>query len=127
MAIHAIPTFGAALDALVERAQARDIPQIVALRAREATARALALSESRPVGPSARRRAEAYFRAVVQRLAARGEAGPRATARFVASAIVDDLRRAGRDGEDIWAELERGWHGRLPADLLEEYRLQLCG
>ena len=76
---------------------------------------------------SARRRTEAYFASVLQRVTSRGGAGPRATARFVAAAIVEDLREAGRDGNHIWAELERGWGERLPADLLEEYRMQLCG
>jgi hypothetical protein len=127
MGVHAVPTFGSVLDALVVRALRRDIPSDVAARAREATERAIALQAHQTVSLSTRRRTEAYFTSVVQRVAARGGAGPRATARLVAAAIVDDLREGGRDGENIWAELERGWGGRLPADVLEEYRMQLCG
>jgi hypothetical protein len=127
MGVHTVPTFGSVLDALVVRALRRDIPTEVASRARLATERAIALQAHQPVSTSARRRTEAYFSSVVQRAAARGGAGPRATARLVAAAIVDDLREGGRDGDHIWAELERGWGGRLPADVLEEYRMQLCG
>lgn len=127
MGVHTIPTFGSVLDALVARALRQDIPRDVASRAREATVRAIALQAHQPVGVSARRRTEAYFGSVVQRVTAKGGAGPRATARLVAAAIVDDLREGGRDGDNIWAELERGWGQRLPADVLEEYRMQLCG
>ena len=127
MGVHSIPTFGSTLDVLVTRALGADIPEHVAARARAATGRALALDESQPVSRAVRRRAEAYFVSVIQRVTARGGAGPRATARLVAAAIVDDLREAGRKGDDIWAELERGWSKRLPADVLEEYRLRLCG
>ena len=127
MGVHTIPTLGATLDALVTRALCADIPEHVAARARAATRRALALDENQPVSRAVRRRAEAYFVSVIQRVTVRGGAGPRATARLVASAIVDDLRKAGRKGDDIWAELERGWSERLPADVLEEYRLRLCG
>ena len=127
MGLHAIPTFGSILDALVVRAVRGDIPEQVAARARAATERALALDERQPVGIAMRKRAEAYFSSVVQRVTVRGGAGPRATARLVAAAVVDDLREGGRDAGDIWAELERGWGARLPADVLEEYRLRLCG
>ena len=127
MGVHAIPTFGSILDALVTRATHGDIPEHVAARARAATERALALDESQPVSRAVRKRAEAYFASVVQRVAARGGAGPRATARLVAAAIVNDLVESGRDGNDVWTELERGWSERLPADVLEEYRLRLCG
>ena len=127
MGVYTIPTFGSILDALATRALRGEIPEPVVARARAATERALALDEGQPASTAVRRRAEAYFASVIQRVTARGGAGPRATARFVAAAIVDDLREAGREGGDIWAELERGWSERLPADLLEEYRVRLCG
>jgi len=127
MGVYAIPTFGSVLDALVARALRNDIPQDIASRARRATERALGLRAHQALGMSARRRAETYFTSVVQRAVARGGAGSRATARMVAAAIVDDLREGGRDADHIFAELERGWGERLPADVLEEYRLQLCG
>lgn len=127
MGVHTLPTFGSVLDALVVRALRQDIPEAVAARARAATERAIGLESHLPASMTARRRAEAYFASVIQRVTVNGEAGPRATARLVAAAIVNDLREAGRDGDHIWAELERGWSRRLPADLLEEYRLQLCG
>ena len=127
MGVHAIPTLGSTLDVLVARAMRGDIPEHVAARAREATERALALDENQPLSLAVRRRAEAYFTSVIHRVTVRGGAGPRATARFVAAAIVDDLEQSGRTGSDQWAELERGWSERLPADVLEEYRLRLCG
>lgn len=120
-------TLSHALDELVVRAQANDIPPIVAERARRATASAMRV-DSRTVADAAlARRAEAYFTACVRRATVRGGAGARATARLVAAAVVADLLDAGRDGAAVWGELERGWSKRLPDDLLEEYRMRLCG
>jgi hypothetical protein len=115
------------LDDLVARAQQDDIPPLVAERARQATARAMRLELNALADYSLANRAEAYFTACVRRATVRGGAGPRAAARMVATAVVADLLEAGRDGAAAWSELERGWSERLPEDLLEEFRLKLCG
>jgi len=57
----------------------------------------------------------------------RRSSAPRAAARFVVASVVDDLRSTGRTSADIWDELQRGWAQRIPGDVLEEYRLRLCG
>ncbi len=120
-------TFSDTLNDLVARARSRDIPADTAEAARRATARALRLSLTAAASSAVQRRAEAYFSACVRRATVRGSAGPRAAARLVAAAVVQDLLEAGRDGATAWIELERGWNQRLPDDLLEEYRLRLCG
>ena len=120
-------TMAMVLDELVDRATGADVSHAVALHARSATLRALGDGAEGAVSRQRLRRAEAYFSAVVRRRTVRGSAGPRATARFIAAAVVQDLREAGRDGSAIWRELERGWRERIPADVLEEYRLLLCG
>jgi hypothetical protein len=120
-------TLSDTLDDLVARARRDDIPPLVAERARQATARALRSEPDAPAGFSLSNRAEAYFTACVRRATVRGGAGPRAAARMVAAAVVADLLDAGRDGAAAWSELERGWSERLPEDLLEEFRLRLCG
>jgi hypothetical protein len=120
-------TFAQVLDGLVARALRDDIPPLVAERARLATARALRLGDGASAPLPVQRRAEAYFSACLRRATVRGGAGARATARLVAAAVVQDLLEAGRDGAGVWRELERGWSERLPTDLLEEYRLRLCG
>ena len=74
-----------------------------------------------------RRRAHAYFWACLRRETVRGCAGPLATARLVASAVVEDLLETGRDNVAAFQALERGWGERLPADVLDEYRQRLCG
>ena len=121
------PVFRDVLEGLVERAISCDVPPPLAEKARALTERALGIGPLTPVSQRMRRRAEAYFSAVVRRATVRGVAGVRASARLVAAAVVADLSEAGRDGASIWYELERGWGGRLPSDLLEEYRLRLCG
>jgi hypothetical protein len=120
------PDFSDLLDSLVREAVARDVPVEVAEQARSATTRAV----SAPAGvvtSQMRRRVEAYFSAVVRRRVVRRSASPRAAARFVVAAVVEDLRSTGRSGADIWDELQRGWAQRVPGDVLEEYRLRLCG
>ena len=119
--------FREALDRLVARAVRSDVPRSVAEEARGATQRALGLAPDSPAPAAVRRRAEAYFSAVLRRSTVRGMAGARAAARLVAASVVADLREGGRDELAIWRELERGWGARLPNDLLEEYRLRLCG
>lgn len=122
-----IRTFADTLSDLVVQARRDEIPVHVAERARTATSRALGVSPGTRATIAMQRRAEAYFSACVRRATVRGGAGPRAAARLVAAAVVEDLLEAGRDGAAAWRELERGWSERLPDDLLEEFRLRLCG
>ncbi len=79
------------------------------------------------LGPREQMRARAYFDAVIRRRSVRRGQPARAAAHYVAAAVVEDLRAAGRDGRAIWAELDRGWRDSVPSDVLEEYRLRLCG
>jgi hypothetical protein len=117
----------AALHRLEQRAIQRDVAPGVAVEARCATARVLGRSAARVWRPSDERRAEAYFSAVVRRKAVRRGQPARGAARFVIASIVEDLRASGRDGEAIWEQLQRGWGDSVPGDVLEEYRLRLCG
>lgn len=119
-------SYASLLAQLAEQAVARDVPPQIAEEARLATERGVRV----PAGPlslQSRRRAEAYFSAVVRRRSVRRTGSPRAAARFVVASVVEDLRSTGRSGADIWEELERGWSQRVPEDVLEEYRLRLCG
>ena len=118
--------FEALLDRLVSRAVVQDVSPEAADRARRATIRGVKIPGG-PISPQTRRRAEAYFSAVVRRSVVRRSTSPRAAARFVVASVVQDLRSGGRNGTDIWRELEVGWAQRIPRDLLEEYRLELCG
>jgi hypothetical protein len=117
----------AALNRLEQQAVERDIAPEVAAEARNATARALGRSATGVWRPRDERRFEAYFSAVVRRKAVRRGQPARGAARFVIAAIVEDLRASGRDGEAIWDQLQRGWGDSVPSDVLEEYRLRLCG
>jgi hypothetical protein len=120
-------TLTEALDRLDREAIARDVSPQVALQARKATARILTASSDAPLSPAQERRAAAYYAAVVRRRAIRRGQPPRGAARLVVAAVVEDLRASGRDGKDIWDQLERGWRDSVPSDVLEEYRLRLCG
>lgn len=115
------------LDRLVERAIARDITPVVAQEARRATARVIGRSIVGPPNIAQQRRAEAYFSAVVRRRAVRRGQPARGAARFVVAAVVADLRASGRDGNAIWEQLQRGWSDSVPHEVMEEYRLRLCG
>jgi hypothetical protein len=119
-------TFEQVLAGLVAQAIARDIAPEIAEDARRATERGVRVPAG-AVSTQTQRRAEAYFSAVVRRRAVRQHGSPRAAARFVVATVVEDLRASGRSGADIWEELERGWAQRVPSDVLEEYRLRLCG
>lgn len=120
-------TLCATLEALSQSARRRDIsPEIIA-EARQATQRCLGVSLRTPLATGTKKRAEAYFSAVVRRRAVRSGQPPRAAARFVVAAVVADLRDSGRDGVAIWEALERGWNDSIPSDVLDEYRLELCG
>jgi hypothetical protein len=94
----------------------------VAQRAARATARALGEGE---YDRSLRRRAQRYFWTVVRRLISRDPASADACARFFLAAVIADLRESGRTAEGVWDEVERGWSGRLPAHVLDEYRERL--
>lgn len=127
METHSTGSLDRTLDRLVERAIARDISPGVAHEARRATARVIGRSITGSPSIAQHRRAEAYFSAVVRRRAVRKGQPARGAARFVIAAVVADLRASGRDGEAIWEQLQRGWSDSVPQDLMEEYRLTLCG
>ena len=114
------------MNELVLAAEA-DIPRGIAEDSAHATVRGLGLDLASVPTAQSRRRAEAYFRAVLRRRIVCRRAAPRTTARLVVASVVADLESAGRDGREIWSELERGWRDRIPLDVLEEYRLRLCG
>lgn len=118
---------GMSVDATVRvlenRARSKDIPPSVIERAGAATRRAFAGRRPRA---GLERRIEAYFSAVVRRRLVRSADAGRAAARIVAAAVVTEMERSGRGPEAIWNELDRGWRGCIPEDLLEEYRLRLC-
>jgi hypothetical protein len=121
-------TFDEALDRLVARALVRDVSPEVAQEARRATTRVMQRADATGALSAAQeRRAGAYFSAVVRRRALRRGEPPRGAARVVVAAVVEDLRASGRDGEAIWDQLRRGWSDAVPGDVLEEYRLRLCG
>ena len=121
-----VSSFSGLLSHLAAQAIARDVTPEVAEEARRATERGVRVPAG-PVSPQTQRRAEAYFSAVIRRRAVRRHGSARAAARFVVASVVEDLRSTGRSGADIWDELERGWSQRVPGDVLEEYRLRLCG
>lgn len=120
-------TVGALLDTLVARAVADDVRSDVAREVAAVTLRGLGLQTWRIASSRDARRAEAYFWAVVRRRTVRGTAGPRAVARLVAAAVVEDLKQTGRDGQAVFEQLRRGWSEQLPDELIEEYRVRLCG
>jgi hypothetical protein len=120
-------TLAAVLDRLESQATDKDVLAEVAREARTATMRVLGRSDTDTLSPAQMRRAEAYFSAVVRRQAVRRGQPARGAARFVVAAVVEDLRASGRDGEAIWEQLQRGWSDSVPGDVLEEYRLRLCG
>jgi hypothetical protein len=119
-------TFAHVVEDLVAEAVSRNVPPEVAEEARRVTTQGVR-APTGPVTPQTRRRIEAYFSAVVRRRVVRRSSAPRAAARFVVASVVADLRSTGRTGADIWDELQRGWAQRIPGDVLEEYRLRLCG
>ena len=120
-------TLGGMLDQLVSWAIDRDASPEVVQEARRATQRLLGRPATSRLSVLEARRAQAYFSAVVRRRAVRRGEPARGAARFVLAAVVEDLRASGRDGEAIWDQLQRGWSDSVPQDVLEEYRLRLCG
>lgn len=120
-------TVGAILSALVNRAIEDDVPRALAENIAGVTLRQLGVDSWRVASAREACRIEAYYSEVVRRRTMRGAAGPRAVSRVVAAAVVADLRQTGRDGGAIFDHLCRGWSERIPADVLEEYRVRLCG
>lgn len=120
-------TAEAIVTTLVTQALENDIPRSLAEEIAAATLRGLRIDPWRIASARDAGRIEAYFSEVVRRRTMRGAAGPRAVARVVAAAVVADLRETGRDGAAIFDHLRRGWGERIPEDVMEEYRLALCG
>lgn len=111
------------IEDLGRTAQVRGVPQEVAQKADRATLRALG-----HLGLSARDRARvrAYHAGVVRRESVRSRAGSPVAARFIAAAVIQDLRSSGRSDDAVFEELRRGWSDKLPADLLEQLGRQMC-
>ena len=108
-----------------EACSMRDVPFEVAHAAATAASRTFAHFRERPLTTTERRRVTAYFEAVVRRRVIRGRDGRLAASRAVLRAVVADLRSAGCGAQRIAEELERGWRGRVPDDVLEEVTLRL--
>lgn len=100
--------------------RAGTVPADVLLYASEATR--AALSRGAVSGDRARR----YFSAVVRRRLVRRCGGTTAAGHVVAEAVVADLLDSGRAAADIAELLARDWAGRLPGDVIEEWRSRLC-
>ena len=115
------------MEVLVRVAEQAEVPRDIAEDSARATVRGLGLDVASIPTAQTRRRVEAYFRAVLRRQVVRRRTAPRATARLVVASVVADLESAGRDAREIWSELDRGWRDRIPVEVLEEYRLRLCG
>lgn len=111
------------IDELIYEARLREVAPSIVARAATATRSALATVDLESDRMS--RRARAYFWAVVRRGLVR-EAGSPATARMVLESVVADLRASGRDSAEVWRELQTGWVGKVPGEVLEEYRVRLC-
>lgn len=99
------------------------IPQDIARRAARSAIRALA---DEPDTPLLRRRAQAYFDAVVRRGLVRGPRASCARARVVLATVEAEMRAAGYDERGVWEEITRGWSDKIPPSVLEEYRQRLC-
>lgn len=117
---------GTVLEDLAVAARAQDVSGEVVARACVATQRALGTLPTENEC-QLRRRAEAYFSAVVRREVVRRRACAKASARLVVASVVEDLASAGRSAEEIWDELRRGWEGTIPREILEEYRAHALG
>jgi hypothetical protein len=114
-------------DSLVAQAVVDDVPRPLAEEIAAITLRKLGLDPRSLATERDSIRVRAYYSEVVRRRTMSGAAGPRAVARLVAAAVVADLRETGRDGRAIFDHLRRGWSERIPPDVLEEYRVRLCG
>jgi len=124
MGRHSTAGLGGYISMLESEAVAHSrVSEEIASTAARATRRALG---SQAHAPDIRRRARAYFWAVVRRSAVRTSVDPDTTARFVLAAAIADLQESGRSTDAIWAEIERGWAGRMPEPVLAECRARLC-
>lgn len=103
-------------------ARGRDVPEEAIAAARRATARAAAGWTG---GVSATRLRRYFDRVVNAHVVRRADAG-RAAARIMVATVVAELRETGRDDGAVLDELERGWAGRIPVDILDEVRARLC-
>jgi hypothetical protein len=109
-------------DVTEQSIRCHGIPPEVAEYAAGATLSALQGAEVKGL----RRRAERYFHAVARRELLRSGGHATASARVVADSVVADLMASGRSPRDVWDELDRGWSGAFPGEVLEEYRRVLC-
>jgi len=103
-------------------ARDRDVPEETIAAARRATVRAAAAW----TGGVTETRLRRYFDRVVNAHIVRRPDAGRAAARIMAATVVAELRETGRDDVAVLHELERGWAGRIPVDILEEFRARLC-
>ncbi len=121
----AAATVESVLESLTQQALDRAVPHAVARTAVAATQRAFSNMSHRVISVGERRRVTAYFNAVVRRRVIRGRDGRQAASRAVLAAVVADLRSVGCGPQRIADELERGWRGQVPDDVLDEMRLGL--
>lgn len=103
-------------------ARDRDVPEEIIALARRTTMRAA----GKWAGSVTARRVRRYFDRVVNTHVIRRADAGRAAARIMLAAVVAELRETCRDDEAVLHELERGWAGRIPADILGEFRSGLC-
>lgn len=75
-----------------------------------------------PLLPVAERRVQAYYSGCLRRASLKHDKDM--AARMVLDAVAADMRSGGRSPDDIWDEIVRGWAGRVPDSVLEEYREQ---
>ena len=115
------------LESLRGGACAHDVPASVRDAAEAATRRAFCAlgDDAHHLDGALEFRVRRYFAAVVRRRLVRGGEGRRAASRLVLATVVDDLRKSGRSGDAIAEHLTRHWGGSVPADLLDEVKLQL--
>ncbi len=118
-------TIESLLSGLREQSVQRDIPATLAETASDAVLRAFPQMRGRVISAAERRRVQAYFNAVLRRRVIRGREGRHAASRAVLRAVVADLRSAGCGCSRIVEELERGWRGQVPDEVLDEVRLRL--
>jgi hypothetical protein len=107
-----------------EEARVLGVPRAAVLRAAAATQRAFARERGNSAGLALRTRS--YFWKAARGASLRSREASLAVSRLILSSVVEDLSLSGRDALSVWDELERGWSDRVPAEVLEEYRVRLC-
>jgi len=118
-------TLRSLLAELESQAVASGVPRKSARRAAEATGRKFSDLGEAP-DRRTRARASAYFQAVARNSLIRDPDGSKAVSSRILAAVIDDLRRSGRDDASIAVELRRGWAGMVDPVVLLEYELRLC-